>query len=59
MMKPVRVDVTFVDPQDDTAENREIVELAEKRAQAPRAEDRDLDQLMAAFGYKPADFLAP
>lgn len=58
-MGPTHTQITFTNPQDDTAENREIVELVEARAQTPRSEDRDLDQLITAFGYEPSDFLQP
>lgn len=45
----------FRDQRDDTAENREIVELVEKRYPADTVED--LDQVIRQLGHNPAEFL--
>jgi hypothetical protein len=55
-MEPVRAEITFVDPQDDTTENAEVVELVEERARMSRADDRDLDELIGALGFEASDF---
>jgi hypothetical protein len=53
MARP-QADPSFVDKRDDTRENQDIVEIAEQRSAAPRSEDRELDQLIATFGFDPA-----
>lgn len=55
-MDQAKAKVTFVDESDDTAENREIVELVVERSATSQSEDRDLDQLITAFGYDPSEF---
>jgi hypothetical protein len=47
--------VEFRDQREDTAENREIAELVEKRYPAETAED--LDQVIRQLGHNPAEFL--
>lgn len=55
-MRP-KTEIAFMQERDDTDENREIVALVEERSEAPRADDRDLDQLVIELGYDPRDFL--
>lgn len=45
----------FCDQRDDTAENREIVELVEERYPVETAEN--LDQVIRQLGHNPAEFL--
>lgn len=44
----------FRDQRDDTAENREIAELVEKRYPVETVED--LDQVIRQLGHDPAEF---
>jgi hypothetical protein len=55
-MDRAQVDIKFVDPKDDSDENREIVNIAEQRSRSPRSNDRDLDHLISNLGFDPAKY---
>lgn len=44
----------FVNPEDNTRENRDVAKLAEERASSEVSED--LNQVIADFGFNPAEF---
>jgi hypothetical protein len=56
-MERSQAELEFIDVDDDTAENREVADLADARSRSPRSQDRDLDQLIEDCGYDPAEFL--
>jgi len=47
----------FVDPEDDTPDDRAVVAIVEERRVNDCVRDRDLDDVIAELGFEPAGFL--
>ena len=47
--------IEFLNPADDTPENRAIVELVEERS-STEATPQELDDVITELGYDPAEF---
>jgi hypothetical protein len=53
--EPPEDDIEFVDPEDDTPENREIVRIAEERWSSNGPDDLELAEVAEELGIDLAD----